>query len=94
MITFIAGVLFASIILIPIAIIRGYVLSILWGWFLVPLGVVEISVPHAIGFLLLIGLVTPNPNEKKEGKPLEKFLSTILSPLIAWLFGAIIHYYI
>jgi hypothetical protein len=36
---------------------QGFVVSVLWGWFLVPLQVPVIGVPHAIGLLLLLRLV-------------------------------------
>lgn len=37
----------------------GYVLSVLWGWFIVPaFGVPAIRVPVAIGIALLMGMLT------------------------------------
>lgn len=38
---------------------KGYVLSILWGWFIVPyFGVAALSVPMAIGMVLIAGFLT------------------------------------
>ncbi len=36
----------------------GYVMSVLWGWFIVPLGVIPITVWHAIGISSLIRVFT------------------------------------
>ena len=35
---------------------RGWAVSMLWGWFVAPLGVVAISVPVGMGLVLLVGL--------------------------------------
>jgi membrane protein implicated in regulation of membrane protease activity len=35
----------------------GWVLSLLWLWFIVPLGVASINVPWAIGLLLIVRLL-------------------------------------
>ena len=36
---------------------RGYVLSFLWGWFMVPLGVRPIGVAASIGLSVLVGML-------------------------------------
>ena len=41
-----------------LAILRGVVLSYMWAWFIVPLGAAPISIVHAIGISLLIGMFT------------------------------------
>jgi len=38
-------------------IVYGLTLSILWEWFLVPLGLPEITGPHAYGIAIMIALV-------------------------------------
>lgn len=41
-------------------IFNGWVLSVLWGWFIWPLGVKAISIPEAIGiFIVIQSLVEP-----------------------------------
>ena len=43
---------------VPVAsVIRGWVLSILWGWFAVPLGVPPIGVVHMMGLSILFSLL-------------------------------------
>lgn len=43
---------------IPVLIYRGFALAIMWGWFVVPLGVTAIGNAHALGLSALIGLFT------------------------------------
>ena len=45
---------------------RGLVLSILWGWFIVPLGVVPIGVLLAIGISITLGVAMPIRLDSKE----------------------------
>jgi len=53
MLAFIAGIMVVSCLL------RGWVLSILWRWFMVPtLGLPALSVPQAIGIALVVGMLT------------------------------------
>lgn len=39
-----------------VAVFRGFALSVLWGWFVMPLGVDSIEIPHAIGLSVIVGL--------------------------------------
>ena len=49
----IAGLLVA----VPITIWRGYVLSVLWAWFIVPLfGLPALSIPLAIGLMVIVSM--------------------------------------
>lgn len=38
----------------------GYVISTMWRWFLVPLGVPSIGVAHALGIAVTIGMMRAN----------------------------------
>lgn len=33
----------------------GLVLSVMWGWFIVPLGIAAITIPHAVGISFITG---------------------------------------
>jgi hypothetical protein len=46
-----------------------FVLSILWGWFVVPLGVRAINVPWAIGLCLIINHLTTAGIRKRKSDP-------------------------
>lgn len=39
-------------------IMNGYAMFVLWGWFVVPLGVAEIGVAHAIGLASIVSYMT------------------------------------
>ncbi len=77
------------------ALFRGWVLSILWGWFMVPLGLPALSVVTCMGVALVIGFLThqyvDNDNGKDGGERIARLISfAILYPLIALLMGWII----
>lgn len=51
---FVVGVCFAFVLFVPVAMIwKGHVITIVWGWFLVPLGIPQIGIAHAIGLGVL-----------------------------------------
>ena len=66
----------------------AFVLSVLWGWFVVPLGVAKIGMAHAYGLSLIPttilgvrGLYAP------EDKRTESVASALIMPAAALLFG-------
>lgn len=67
---------------IALAVLRGWVLSYLWFWFLVPLGVPSIGVAHAMGLSLLVSLFTAGASskdaDKKEGWDALRYVFTKL----------------
>ncbi len=75
--------------LVPaIALVRGYVLSIVWEWFVVPIGAVPISIPTAIGLAMMVNFVSKDIDwSSDKDKPLGAILGrTISAGLIApWL---------
>ena len=44
--------------------LRGFVLFKLWGWFIVPLGMVPISISWALGLAALVSVFNPNFKSK------------------------------
>lgn len=87
------GFLTLTILLgIPTALIGGWALSELWGWFIVPLGAPAISVIHAVGLKLTIGFVTFKMKDLDEDRDKDfdemvkaMFLRTIQSVCISLL---------
>lgn len=82
-------------------VLRGWVLSTLWGWFLVPLGAVEIGIAAALGISIIIGMFTTHLTHDtvkvklNDQRTLPDLFATIVSksiggPLISLLFGWII----
>ena len=63
------GVLALSVI------VNGYVLSILWVWFVVPLGLPVISVAHSIGLAMVTGWLTYQYTNKKEEDNIKALIS-------------------
>lgn len=67
-------------------ILEGYVLSIVWSWFMVPFGLPQISIPWAIGVSVTASLVMPTPRGKQTNW--ETWFALLLKPLlillIAW----------
>ena len=66
----VAGCLFVILsifMVIPlITIFRGFVLQKLWLWFMIPFGLSEIGLAHALGLSVLIGLFTGSGSTKKD----------------------------
>lgn len=77
------------LLLIPVfATVGGFLLMTLWGWFIVPLGVVALSLPHAIGVGIIFSLFKNNIREKD----LEKVvLENMLFLAGTFLFGYVVH---
>lgn len=85
------GLIIAAIVgLFLFAIYNAWVLTILWGWFIVPLGVKGLSIAHAYGFTLVTGLILSNRGIK-ENKGKDDWVSSIITwlllPLVALFFG-------
>ena len=71
-----------------IGVYYAFVLSTLWAWFVVPLGVAKIGMAHAYGLSLIPSVVLGvrglyPPEEKKQ----EAMISTVFYPAISLLFG-------
>ena len=69
----------------------GFTLSVLWGWFMVPLGVRAITLAHAYGLLTLATVLRPSSLSKEQrDKPVgERFAEIVSLCLVALLFGYI-----
>lgn len=79
-------------LLVPfVYIINGLVLSIMWRWFIVPLGVIAIGKAHAIGIASIVGMVAKNSNQEDNRDVSEKFVAFIsvgiVSPFIVLSIG-------
>lgn len=87
--------LFLGLIVGPIW--AGYVLSVLWGWFLVPLHLPAVTVAEAIGISLTIGMLTskiPEPQQEEEDnreKTIRVLSYAVLYPSLVLFCGSIVH---
>lgn len=79
-------------------ILRGWALSILWGWFIVEtFKLPSINIPKAIGLSLIIGFLTYQISEnddKEPGEAIPRLIAVGISyPLIAVFTGWVITFF-
>lgn len=91
------GLFWSFILLFAIASsLEGLVLSYLWEWFVVPLGLRPVSILHAIGICVLLDFITYHyyDYKKSEEVGLANSLSYILiRPVVAMTVGALVHFW-
>lgn len=75
--------------------LRGYMLSSLWEWFVVPLDVRPIGVVHAIGFSILVGIFTGLKKNKESPDDLDAAVTELVTNVAALVlvfgFGWVVH---
>lgn len=90
------GLFWSFVLLFIIAsCLEGLVLSYLWEWFVVSLGLRSVSIIHAIGICVLLDFITYHyyDYKKSEEVGLAASLSYILiRPIVAMTVGAAVHY--
>lgn len=92
----ITTLLIAVLLAIPVTLWRGYVLMVLWGWFIVPtFNAPVLSVAVAIGVTIIGGLFTvarnESKNEEKEHDALTHFfVAGLVQPAMALGIGYIV----
>lgn len=76
---------------IPLMIWKGYALSVLWAWFIMPFGAPAISIAAAIGCVIVVHMFIPTSKRKvgriDHGRVIA---SAIGDPLFALGFGWIV----
>ncbi|PWG03362.1 hypothetical protein [Sphingosinicella humi] len=83
------------LVLLPIGVLRAFIICDMWAWFVVPLGLPQIGVLHAFGLSLFIGLfMDPSlsamlAREDKEAS-LQVFAQSVFGWLFTWAAGAAI----
>ena len=64
-------------VLLGACIVRAFVLSTLWDWYIVPsLGWPSIGLPAALGFVLMVACAFPGRREGKQEK--DRFITEVL----------------
>lgn len=85
-------------IIVLASITHGFVLSILWGWFLVPLGAPALGIAHTIGIALLTRYLTYHHNnceKEKEENPIVKVVAQVfIHPMMVLFVGWIVHLFL
>ncbi len=77
----------------------GFVFSILWGWFIVPIfHLASISIALAIGLGIAVRMITttyePQDKEKAQENLIRGMIFWFIYPLIALGMGAIVHVFV
>lgn len=67
---------------IPATFLRAWVLTLLWAWFVSPLGVVEIGLWQAIGISTFVTLLTFHQLPNSERDPAEQSLVNVFTWLV------------
>lgn len=65
---------------VPAILLRGWATQTLWGWFVVPLGVMSIGLMHAYGLVLVAMLLTATSMVDHE-----KTIRDSIGALVNWL---------
>lgn len=74
------GCFLAVVLIVPLAIQNGWILSVCWRWFMVPLGVPSIGVAHAIGLSSLFSLFRGSLSSKSDAGWLTVVLTALAGP--------------
>jgi len=92
------GLIALFVIVIPASIImKGWVLSIMWQWFVVPFfHLPELTIAYAVGISMVISLfkdkssVSQNNEKSLSAKIISAFICTFILPLLSLGFGWIV----
>ena len=94
----IVGIVALTAALIAVSsLLNGFVLSILWGWFIVPLfGLPQLSLPYAIGIGMVVSFLTyQHVDSGKSENALATLVGLIIArPALTLLLGWIVQSFI
>jgi len=89
------GIIVGLILIPTIAILQGWVLTILWSWFIVPtFHAPELSIAVAIGLTLVVGMfkeIKINTKEKSSDEKLTEAIAVVIMPFVFLFLGWIVH---
>jgi hypothetical protein len=69
----------------------AYVLTVVWGWFVVPLGAPAIGKAHAYGLMVVFGMFRNREPECEEESLTTSIGIALLAPALTLLIGYIAH---
>jgi len=79
----IIGVLLAIGVVVGMALLDGLVLSVMWGWFLVPLGLPPIGLAMAIGIGAIVSLVTStHVHKSRKGEEIDELVESLINAVL------------
>ena len=95
--TGVVGVALAVVLIVAASLIRGYVLAVLWRWFVVaPFGVRPLGIAEAIGLCLVVRVLVPfdaTGRPKAEESPWLPILRTFGAPAIVLASGYVVRWF-
>lgn len=92
--TLVGAVAFVPLVSSLSALVSGYVVSTLWGWFIVPVfGIKALSIPQAIGLSLVTGYLTHQTMPEDTASTAAKITNVILYPMFALGIGYVVHHW-
>ena len=86
----VGGLLLFVVVAFVLALFTGFTVSVLWGWFVVPLGVAQIGFAHAYGISLIGSVLMSTRGINMAGDGTNGWMTAavgILINLLALLFG-------
>jgi len=90
------AILAIALVVVTVA-LEGWVLSVLWAWFMVPtFGLAALTIPQALGLSIIASCLTSHPNSRDSSgeSAVETFLRSILRPLIALACGFVVRLFL
>lgn len=88
-IKFISAIL--AIAVLPLLIVeQGWAISILWGWFVVPLGLPEIGIAAAIGVSITASALSSRYRKTEDADKWSVITYALLRPIILVLVGYLV----
>jgi hypothetical protein len=82
----------AAILIVPCILWFGFMISCMWGWFVVPLGVPQVGVVHASGIGLLVRRLGGFPRPEKHERAVAVQISSAMTTGFILLSGLILHW--
>lgn len=88
----IVGSLMGVALIASAAFFEGFVLSIMWKWFLVPLEIPAIGIAHAVGISTMVGMSTHQTFRGERGDDAWKktVSAAFVVPLMALVIGVVV----
>jgi hypothetical protein len=85
------GGAFAIAVIAALLIWRGFVLSVMWSWFLVPFGLPAIQIAHAIGIAAIAGMMTSRGSSSSKKGWVEILFTPFITTAMIFAVAAIAH---
>ncbi len=76
--------------LLLLGLLSAFTIYTLWGWFVVPLGVMKIGLAHAYGLSVFVGAFLGTRGIESGRKFEERVVETIICNVILLLFGYVV----